>query len=61
MLQILSGGGVICAPAFDAVAFWNCMEEQKVTWYYAGGTCTTFTVKDCKMLKDVQLTLIPVM
>ncbi|EKX52743.1 hypothetical protein GUITHDRAFT_84689 [Guillardia theta CCMP2712] len=45
---ILSGGGVICAPAFDAVAFWNCMEEQKVTWYYAGPTMHTMILEEKK-------------
>ena len=42
LAAILSGGGVVCAPAFDAGLFWQVLEARSgssaVTWYYAGPT-----------------------
>ena len=41
LAAVLAGGGVICAPAFDAALFWQVMEQRAcgaVTWYYAGPT-----------------------
>jgi acyl-CoA synthetase (AMP-forming)/AMP-acid ligase II/carbonic anhydrase/acetyltransferase-like protein (isoleucine patch superfamily) len=35
---ILSGGCVICCPAFDPVIFWNLLAQNKFTWYYASPT-----------------------
>ncbi|KAM7185000.1 hypothetical protein V8F20_011984, partial [Naviculisporaceae sp. PSN 640] len=38
LAPLLSGGSVICCPAFDANMFWDIMEEggdQGPTWYYA--------------------------
>jgi acyl-CoA synthetase (AMP-forming)/AMP-acid ligase II len=35
---LLTGGSVVCLPAFDAGAFWHALEHQGVTWYYAGPT-----------------------
>ncbi|MCJ1395012.1 hypothetical protein MMC18_007893 [Xylographa bjoerkii] len=32
---ILAGGSTICCPAFDPNLFWDVMEEQNPTWYYA--------------------------
>ncbi|MCJ1382767.1 hypothetical protein MMC17_005880 [Xylographa soralifera] len=32
---ILAGGSTICCPAFDPNLFWDVVEEQNPTWYYA--------------------------
>ncbi|MCJ1397237.1 hypothetical protein MMC11_000429 [Xylographa trunciseda] len=32
---ILAGGSTICCPAFDPNLFWDVLEEQNPTWYYA--------------------------
>ena len=32
---ILAGGSTICCPAFDPNLFWDVVEEQSPTWYYA--------------------------
>ncbi|GAB7358651.1 hypothetical protein MBLNU230_g3880t1 [Neophaeotheca triangularis] len=32
---VISGGSVICCSAFDANAFWDCVEDYAPTWYYA--------------------------
>lgn len=32
---VISGGSVICCGAFDANAFWDCVEDYAPTWYYA--------------------------
>ena len=29
---VLSGGSVVCLPAFDAAAFWSALEDKGVTW-----------------------------
>jgi len=35
---ILSGGCVICCPAFDPTIFWALLQRQKFNWYYAAPT-----------------------
>lgn len=35
---VLSGGCVICCPAFDPATFWELLEQRKFTWYYAAPT-----------------------
>jgi acyl-CoA synthetase (AMP-forming)/AMP-acid ligase II/acetyltransferase-like isoleucine patch superfamily enzyme/acyl carrier protein len=35
---ILSGGCVICCPAFDPNIFWQLLAQNKFTWYYAAPT-----------------------
>lgn len=35
---VLSGGCVICCPAFDPVTFWQLLKQNKFTWYYAAPT-----------------------
>lgn len=32
---ILAGGSTICCPAFDPNLFWDVLEAQSPTWYYA--------------------------
>ena len=32
---ILAGGSTICCPAFDPTLFWDIVEAQNPTWYYA--------------------------
>ena len=41
LAAVLAGGGVVCAPAFDAALFWQVIQDRRespVTWYYAGPT-----------------------
>lgn len=35
---ILSGGCVICCPSFDPAIFWNLLQQNAFTWYYAAPT-----------------------
>lgn len=35
---ILSGGAVICCPSFDPVLFWQLLNQEAFTWYYAAPT-----------------------
>lgn len=35
---ILSGGCVICCPSFDPTIFWQLLQQQAFTWYYAAPT-----------------------
>ncbi|KAJ3243572.1 hypothetical protein HDU78_000332 [Chytriomyces hyalinus] len=35
LAPILSGGTVIVTPGFDAVAFWEILQNHSPTWYYA--------------------------
>ena len=35
---ILSGGCVICCPAFDPSIFWSLLQKKAFTWYYAAPT-----------------------
>jgi hypothetical protein len=32
LAPVLSGGSVVCLPAFDAAAFWSALEDKGVTW-----------------------------
>jgi len=38
MAPLLSGGAVVCLPAFDPQDFWRCLDEHRATWYYAAPT-----------------------
>lgn len=38
MAPLLSGGAVVCLPAFDPHDFWRCLVQHGVTWYYAAPT-----------------------
>lgn len=35
---ILSGGSVICCPAFDPAIFWALLQNRAFSWYYAAPT-----------------------
>jgi acyl-coenzyme A synthetase/AMP-(fatty) acid ligase len=35
---VLSGGCVICCPAFDPTIFWALLKKKAFTWYYAAPT-----------------------
>jgi hypothetical protein len=35
---LISGGAVICCPAFDPTIFWTLLETKSFTWYYAAPT-----------------------
>ena len=52
LAAILSGGGVVCAPAFDAGLFWRVIEsrasQDAVTWYYAGPTMHTMILDELR-------------
>ncbi|KAK7038712.1 hypothetical protein VNI00_010596 [Paramarasmius palmivorus] len=38
LAPMLSGGGAIMCPGFDAIAFWKIASSLKSTWYYAAPT-----------------------
>lgn len=38
LAPIMAGGTVICCGSFDACLFWDVLETQRVTWYYAAPT-----------------------
>lgn len=45
---LLSGSAVICALGFDASFFWDIVEQQRPTWYYAGPTMHQMLVQEAR-------------
>lgn len=45
---LLSGSAVICALGFDASFFWDIVEQQHPTWYYAGPTMHQMLVQEAR-------------
>ncbi|MCJ1246778.1 hypothetical protein MMC30_003987 [Trapelia coarctata] len=45
---ILAGGATICCPAFDPNLFWDVVEEQNPTWYYASPSMHSTILAEAK-------------
>lgn len=45
---ILAGGATICCPAFDPNLFWDVVEEQHPTWYYASPSMHSTILAEAK-------------
>ena len=45
---IMAGGSTICSPAFDANLFWDTVEDQHPTWYYASPSMHSVILEEAR-------------
>ena len=49
---IFSGGSTICCPAFVPSLFWDAVEAQGVTWYYASPSMHLMILDEAKFHQE---------
>lgn len=53
LAPIVSGGAVVCFPAFDAVRFWELVGKMKCTWYYGAPTMHQLILEQASKLTSI--------